>query len=467
MPKIHSAQISVFSLAFTMLLSTIGVSIPNIALPSISKHFHTLFSQTQLIIIGYLLSLTVFTVVAGKTGDIFGRKRILLDGIILFSLAALASGLAQSLWMIVLARIAQGIGAAILMSMSFALISGSSRKDKIGSSMGLMGTMSAIGTASGPTVGGFLINNYGWRSVFFLMSIMGIFCFIFAKLFIVPEQGKRHPETIKFDFLGMLFLGIFLACYSLGVTLNSGLSTEQNWAFLAVSMLSLFAFIKTEKRSPNPLVSLEIFNKTLYSNLFMNIIVSTVMMSTLVVGPFYLSLGLGLTPLKVGTVMSVGPLISIITGIPSGKAVDTLGVKFMTKFGLILMTLGTTALFILSEIYGLYGYVFSIFILSPGYQIFQASNNTAVMKKVSEKNRGLISGLLNLSRNIGLISGASFMGSIFSFTTGVADISSAPAMAVALGMKSALFAATILLLIALSIAFFSTNRKDLYEHQLP
>lgn len=459
--KITSVQMSVSSLALTMLLASLGVSIPNIALPSISKYFGAVFSQTQLIIIGYLLAVTVLIVAAGKIGDLFGRKRIFLIGIVLFSVAALAAGLAQSLWIIIFARIIQGIGAAILMSMSIALISDSVPKEQIGSVMGLMGSMSAVGTASGPSLGGFLINAYGWRSVFFLMSAVGILSFFVAKRFVTAERERDIFAEKKIDFFGIFVLGIALTSYSLGVTLNGGHFTETNGTLLAFALFSIFFFIKVEKESQNALLRLDLFNRPLSSNLSMNIIVSTVMMSTLIVGPFYLSKGLELTPVMVGVVMSVGPLLSILTGIPAGKAVDLVGAKSMTKIGLLLMASGTTALFILPEIFGLYGYVSSILILSPGYQLFQASNNTAVMEKVSEKERGVVSGLLSLSRNIGLISGASVMGSIFSFATGAAEISSASADALSAGMKSTFFVATILLLIAVTIAFFNNKQKGI------
>lgn len=452
-----AAQLSIVSLALTMLLASLGISIPNIALPSISKHFGAVFSQAQLIIVGYLLAVTVLIVAAGKIGDIFGRKNIFLIGIGLFSVAALVSGFSQSLWLLICARIIQGLGAAILMSMSMALVSDSVKKEKTGSVMGLMGTMSAVGTASGPSLGGFLINNFGWRSVFFLMAFIGVLSFFLAKQFVKAEKQKKFTER-KIDFFGIFALGIALTSYSLGVTLNGGHFTETNWTLLIVAALSLLSFIMIEKASQSPLLRLDHFHPALSSNLAMNIIVSTVMMSTLVVGPFYLSKGLELSPLAVGSVMSIGPLVSMITGIPAGKAADLFGAKAVTKLGLILMALGTSALFILPGFFGLYGYISSILILSPGYQLFQASNNTAVMETVTEQERGVFSGLLSLSRNIGLISGASVMGSIFSNATGVAEISTASSSVLSAGMKSTFFVATLLLLFAMAIAFIG-NKK--------
>lgn len=465
--KLTSNQMSTASLALTMLLASLGVSIPNVALPFIAKNFNADFSEAQLIIIGYLLAVTVLIVTAAKLGDIFGRRRVLLVGIVLFSGAAMASGVAQNLWIIIFSRVIQGVGAAILMSMSIALISDSIPKEKTGSAMGLMGTMSAVGTASGPSLGGFLINSYGWRSVFFLMAFVGISSFIIAKRYIRTTENKPNTFSIKdIDVVGMLILGFALSTYSIGVTLNGGHLTEVNWALIVVSAISIFAFLKFERNKQNPLLRLNLFNRALSSNLFMNVIVSTVMMSTLIVGPFYLSKAAGLTPLIVGAVMSVGPLLSIISGIPAGKAVDKIGAKSITKIGLSLMALGTISLCISPLLFGIKGYIFSILFLSPGYQLFQASNNTSVMDNISEKERGVVSGLLSLSRNIGLISGASVMGAVFSFSTGIKEISSASASALSRGMECTFLVATVLLLIAITIAIFNnkpTKRKEIYE----
>ena len=184
----------------------------------------------------------------------------------------------------------------------------------------------------------------------------------------------------------------------------------------------------------------------------MSALVSTVMMATLVVGPFYLSRALGLDAALVGLVLSIGPVISILGGVIAGKAVDRLGASVMLIVGLVAMTVGAIALALLPAMFGVAGYIAAIAVLTPGYQLFQAANNTAVMMDVHPGERGVISGMLNLSRNLGLITGASVMGAVFAFAAATTDITTARPEAVATGMQTTFAVAAILIAVALVIA---------------
>jgi MFS family permease len=179
------------------------------------------------------------------------------------------------------------------------------------------------------------------------------------------------------------------------------------------------------------------------------------MMATLVVGPFYLSRSLGLSDLLVGIVMSIGPIISALSGVPAGRLVDRLGAPFMALAGLVAMSAGSFALSALPAMFGVAGYLAAIAILTPGYQLFQAANNTAVMMDVSLDQRGVISGLLSLSRNIGLITGAAVMGALFAFASMTTDITSAAPQAIAGGMQVTFAVAGLLMVVALGIAAIS------------
>jgi MFS family permease len=181
-------------------------------------------------------------------------------------------------------------------------------------------------------------------------------------------------------------------------------------------------------------------------------LVLTVAMATLVVGPFYLSRALGLDPAAVGLVMSTGPIFSALSGVPSGRLVDRLGAPAMSTVGLVAMALGSAALAALPATFGVAGYVAALAVLTPGYQLFQAANNTTVMMDVQPDQRGVISGLLNLSRNLGGITGAAVMGAVFAIASGTVEIAAAAPAAVTGGMRVTFVVAGILILAALGIA---------------
>ncbi len=132
-------------------------------------------------------------------------------------------------------------------------------------------------------------------------------------------------------------------------------------------------------------------------------------MATLVVGPFYLSRALGLDAARVGLVLSVGPLVAALTGVPAGRIADRLGAQRVTLAGLLGIAAGSVLLSMLPATLGVFGYIVPIVVITAGYGLFQTANNTAVMTDVRPDQRGVISGMLNLSRNLGLITGASMM----------------------------------------------------------
>ena len=175
------------------------------------------------------------------------------------------------------------------------------------------------------------------------------------------------------------------------------------------------------------------------------------MMATLVVGPFYLSRSLGLDAALVGLVVSVGPIVAALTSVPAGRIVDRLGAQRTTVAGLIGIAAGS---FLLSTpmTLGIAGYITPIAVITAGYALFQTANNTSVMADIPGDRRGAMSGLLNLSRNLGLITGASAMGAVFALGSGTTDIAMASPAAVASGMRVTFAVAGVLVVGALILA---------------
>jgi MFS family permease len=200
----------------------------------------------------------------------------------------------------------------------------------------------------------------------------------------------------------------------------------------------------------------------LSASLAMSALVSTVLMTTLVVGPFYLSRALGLDAAGVGLVLSAGPLVVALTGVPAGRIVDRFGPQRMTVAGLIVLAAGCSVLSMLPDTFGVAGYIVPIVIVTLGYALFQTANNTAVMTGIRPDQRGVISGMLNLSRNLGLITGASLMGGVFALASAASDVATARPEAVAAGMRITFAVAAVLIVVALAIAataFQNSGRK--------
>ncbi|MBP6560234.1 MAG: MFS transporter, partial [Burkholderiaceae bacterium] len=229
-PSAPSARWALASLSLAMLLSSLGTSIANVGLPTLARAFNAPFQQVQWVVLAYLLATTTLVVSAGRLGDMVGRRRLLLAGIALFTLASVLCGMAPTLGLLIAARALQGLGAAVMMALTMALVAQAVPQDKTGSAMGLLGTVSAIGTALGPSLGGLLIAGVGWQALFFINLPLGVLAFFLA-YHTLPADGPKAGR-LGFDYLGTQLLALTLAAYALAMTLGLG-----RWGLLNAALL--------------------------------------------------------------------------------------------------------------------------------------------------------------------------------------------------------------------------------------
>ncbi len=389
-----AARGALAALSLATLLPALGASIANIGMPAIAASLQAPFKQVQWVVLAYLLAVTVLSVWAGRLGDRLGRRRLLLAGITLFALASLFCALAPNLPLLVAARIAQGAGAAVMLALATAMAAGAVSQQRAGSAMGLLGSMSALGTTLGPALGGLLLARYGWPSLFLVNLPLAALALLLAWRYL-PE-GRQAPGV------------------------------------------------------PLPPLSLRT-EPALAAGLLASMLVSTVMMTTLVVGPFYLARGLQLDSAVSGLVLALGPLAAALCGVPAGRLVDRHGAQRMLKAGLLCAALACVALALLPASLGVAAYALPLVALTAGYALFQAANNTAMMTGVATGRRGGVAGWMSLSRNLGLVAGASLMAGVFALAAG-GDVTLAPGDAVTRGMHAAFAVAAMVLVAALAIA---------------
>ncbi len=394
------------SLSLSMLMSSLDTSIANAALPTLARAFNAPFGAVQWIVLAYLIAVTSLIVTVGRIGDIIGRRRLLLVGIALFTVASLACGIAPTLPALIAARAAQGLGAAIMMALTLTFVRDAAPQQKTGSAMGLLGTMSAVGTTLGPSLGGILIATVGWRAIFLVNVPLGVLNIVLAHRYLPGDSDVKTSRTET------TLLGLTLKPFALAFR-----------------------------------------DHAIGGSLAVSAVVSMVMMATLVVGPFYLSREFGLSTALVGLVLSVGPLVAALTGVPAGRLVDRLGGQRMVAAGLLGIASGSALLAIMPVRFGVAGYISSIVVMTASYALFQAANNTVIMVQAGAEQRGAVSGMLSLSRNLGLIAGTSAMGALY----------------VAAGMRVTFATAAALMIIAayLSRSKASTSARIALSEKMP
>ncbi len=447
------ARRALAALSLAMLLSSLGTSVANVALPTLEDEFGATFGRVQWVVLAYLLAVTTLVVSAGRLGDLVGRRRLLLAGVAVFTAASALCAAAPTLTLLVAARAVQGAGAALMMALTLALAAAVVPAARTGTAMGLLGTTSAIGTALGPSLGGVLVGGPGWRAIFLVNVPLGLIALALAHRHLPRDPRTAGAAPPRSDVTGTLLLAATLGAYCLAMTTGRGRPGATGAALLGVAATGAVLFAIAQARAAAPLVRpATLRDPALRAGLATSALVSTVMMATLVVGPFHLSRALGLGAAPTGLVMSAGPAVVVLAGLPAGRLADRVGPGRVGLAGLLTMGAGALGLAVAPTGLGVPGWVVPVVVLTLGYALFQTANTAAVMARADPDGRGVTSGLLGLSRNLGLVTGASVMGAVFALGVGSPRPSGAAPGAVAAGTHLTFAVAVVLIAAATAIA---------------
>ncbi|QDY70584.1 MFS transporter [Qingshengfaniella alkalisoli] len=455
-PRARTPLPILITLAAATLTASLGISVASVLLPTLTRSFSATVSDVQWVMLAYLMSTTVAIVSAGRLGDLFGHRRVLNLGLFVFAAASALSAVAPGLGLLVTGRSLQGLAGAILIALPMSLARDLVPEERMGTAMGLLGTTSAAGTALGPSLGGMLLTWGDWRVAFWLLTGLATVTLILSITSIprVSVQGRASFRDL--DCPGTCLLVVAIAAYALA-TNGGGTAVpvpQAGLIFSALVAITLFVFV--EARVATPLVPITLLShRTTGIAFIMNLLVGTVMMSTLVVGPFFLAFSLGLNEARIGVVLAVGPLVGAFFGIPAGRLTDRFGARRVMVVGLTQTMFGLLCLAYLPLYLGVGGYVIALILLTPAFQLFLAAINTAVLADASKEQRGRLAGLLGLSRNLGLMTGASVMPSLFVAILGKADAAQARPADVAHAFSMTFATAAGLALVAVGLAVYS------------
>lgn len=408
----------------SIVLASLGTSTAAVTLPVLSDDFQGQRFDATLVVSIYILATTTLIVPVGRVGDIIGKRRVIISGLCIYILGAFLAFHAFTLPMLVASRFIQGAGAAAMLTMPLALVRDLVSTGQIGRWMGGLGTMSAIGTAAGPAIGGVVVAHFGWRAVYLLQIPIALAALTICLLYLHSQKDASEQKGI--DIAGACSLAIFLAAVTFLVSDIANGFDLSSALFTVISIAAIAVFVSIEARTDAPIIPLELLRSAhLRRSLLMHAIVSLVMMGILVVGPFFLTEGLELTTTQMGLIMSVGPISSALSGIPAGRLTEKIGAGRTVFVGAAAMVVATAAMAGLPYLFGLVGFILAFVMLAPSYQIFLAALNTAVMEKASAQDQGVTSGVLNLSRNFGFILGAGAVSIVFwslvQFETSIED----------------------------------------------
>ena len=406
--------IVLLTMCFALAMAMLDNTVVNVALPTFSRELRAGISDLQWIVDGYVLAFASLLLTGGILGDRYGRKRMFLSGLAIFTVASLACGLASSSGELIAFRAVQGVGAALLMPGTLSILTVTFPPHERAKAIGLWAGVSGLALALGPTVGGYMVEHLGWESVFFLNVPIGILAFAVAVRTVLES---RSEQARRLDIVGLL-LGtgaLFTVTYGLIEANQRGWSDPLIVGSLVTAAILLAGLLAWEHRSPHAMLPLAFFRIPAFSaGNTVAFSVSLGMFSTF----FFLSLYMqnpalhAYTPFQAGVRFLPMTLMIVVTAPNAGRYASRHGSRAPMTYGLLLAGGGLLALSTIGPDTS-YWVLLPIFaVMGHGMGATMAPMTAAVMNSVGHERAGLGSAMTNTSREVGGVFGIALLGTI-------------------------------------------------------
>ncbi|MDA8194577.1 MAG: MFS transporter [Thermaerobacter sp.] len=391
-------------------MAALDASIVNVALPDLTVSFRANASVVGWVLISYLLTLTTLLTLFGRLADMMGRRPLYTFGFLVFIIGSAACGAAPDLMFLIVARVFQAAGAAMLQANSVAIITATVPASVRGRAIGFQGSAQAIGLSVGPAVGGALIGLFGWRAIFYVNVPVGIIGTLMAAMILPRDRLTKQKTT--FDWGGALLFTPFL------VFLMMALTEGTQWGWRSGRILGLFfasavllaGFLLREKSFRAPLVDLNLFRIKVFSlGNFTGLLSYLVMFGVLFLMPFFFERVNGYQSAVVGLLLTAVPVGMTVVAPQAGGLADRYGSRFLTTLGMLLSGAGTLVIaLMLAHHSNLVVMIAALFLVGVGLGIFTPPNNSSVMGALPPERLGVGGGILNMARSLGMALGTAF-----------------------------------------------------------
>ncbi|MEG6584702.1 MFS transporter [Dendrosporobacter sp. 1207_IL3150] len=396
-------------------MATLDASIVNVALPIISGELGSQLTTVQWVVTAYLLAISSLLPLFGRAGDVYGRKKIFTNGFLIFTIGSALCGISTDIKLLIASRVIQAIGASMIMANTQALVGAAFPGKDRGRALGIVGTVVALGSMTGPSLGGILVGTVGWSSIFWINLPIGIIAYILGQI-VLPTGENRRDES--FDFFGAFLFSVGMI--SLLLVLSEG--HEWGWrsyttiSTLLISAVTLAWFVNYEGKLKYPMIDLTLFHRWPFlAGTLSGLFSFMAMFSNNMLMPFYLDNVRNLAPTHIGLLITPFPLMMAVVAPISGYLSERVNLKLLTVGGLSITITGLLYLSGIAPETELWKIALCQACLGIGTGLFQSPNNNSILSSVSAEKLGVAGGINALIRNVGMVSGTAAAVSIFEF----------------------------------------------------
>jgi EmrB/QacA subfamily drug resistance transporter len=389
-------------------------SIVNVTMPLLSTTFQVDIPTIGWIAIAYQLVSTSTLSTFGRITDVFGRRAIYIGGFAVFLAGSALCGLANSALMLILFRVLQGVGSAMLVANSMALITAVFPSGQRGTAIGFLETSVSLAFTVGPTIGGILQSTLGWRSIFYVNIPIGAIGMLLAYT-VVSDPPRKSTQRRSLDLPGAVLLAIGLTGLMLAITQGIDDSPSAPYfRWLAIpSVVALVWFVRTELRAKDPTIDLTLFRIRVFAGAnAAKVFAYSAMSSVTFLMPFYLERALLFSPTTTGLAMTAFPIALAVGSMTGGPLSDRFGSHVLAPIGMVIASLGGFGLTQVTPAQGYPPVMIALFLVGLGMGLFIVPNDSAIMGSAPPDKLGVASGILATTRNLGLSSGVAFAGTL-------------------------------------------------------
>jgi EmrB/QacA subfamily drug resistance transporter len=402
------------AMCFALFMIMLDNTVVNVALPSIQRDLGASLSSLEWTINGYTLAFAVILATGGRLGDIFGRRLVFLIGVTLFTISSATAGLAAGPTSLVASRVAQGVGAALMMPATLSIVTNAFPPQERGKAIGTWAGVSALALAIGPVLGGLLTEHVSWRAIFYINLPVG-FAAVLASLFAVRES---RDETVgrQVDFAGVVALTVALTALVLALIEGN----SWGWGSLAIvsllggSVLMIGVFVLVELRVAAPMVEFRLFaSRNFIGANLVALVVTFAMLGQFFFIALYMQDILLYSPLEAGVRFLPATLMIVAFAPLAGRLTDRVGPRWLIAGGLLSVA-GALYWLTTVDVGTTYGSIWPSFtLMGLGMAFVMSPMSTAAMNAVAEAKAGIASGILSMNRMIGGSLGVAAMGAVF------------------------------------------------------